>query len=142
MSATTPHTAGHAAADPVSHRRWNKAVWAVQIMLAVFFVTASFAKLSGQHSAVEQFTKIGLGQWLRYLAGVCELSGGLGLLIPRLAGAAATGLVGLMIGATIVNLLAVGPAIAAATTVLAIAFAAIARYRWNEPSSLTSRLTP
>ena len=41
----------------------------------------------------------GIGQWFRYVVGALELAGGVGLLVPRLAGLAALGLVGLMIGA-------------------------------------------
>ncbi len=40
-----------------------------------------------------------------YLVGALELAGAAGLLIPRLAGLAALGLVALMVGATITNLL-------------------------------------
>jgi uncharacterized membrane protein YphA (DoxX/SURF4 family) len=96
--------------------------------------------LAGQTDAVAAFTRIGAGQWLRYLAASCELAGGIGLAIPRLAGAAATGLVGLMIGATIVNLLVLGPAAAVATLLLGVVCTLIARYRWHQPHSLTAAI--
>jgi len=51
------------------------------------------------------FTDIGAGQWLRYLVGALELAGAAGLLIPRLATLAALGLIVLMTGATVTNLL-------------------------------------
>jgi putative oxidoreductase len=99
-------------------RRWNKTIWAIQIVLAAFFIFLGSVKLAGQRDVVEQYAQIGLGQWLRYLTGSSELAGGIGLLIPRLAAAAATGLVGLMIGATVTNLLVIGPGAAVVTAVL------------------------
>ena len=81
------------------------ALWVLQVLLGVFFVVASGApKLVGESTAVAMFTQIGLGQWFRYLVGVLEVAGGIGLLVPRTAGAAALGLVGVMVGATITNL--------------------------------------
>src|SRR4051794_31962104 len=32
---------------------------------------------------IESFEKVGLGQWFRYLTGLLEVAGGVGLLIPR-----------------------------------------------------------
>jgi putative oxidoreductase len=48
---------------------------------------------------------IGVGQWFRYVVGALELAGAVGVLIPRLSGLAALGLVGLMAGATLTNVL-------------------------------------
>lgn len=77
MSVTTT-TSSAAIARPRSRRR-SRAVWAVQILLGLFFVVAAVPKLGGQADAVEMFGRIGLGQWLRYLTGVCEIAGGIGL---------------------------------------------------------------
>ena len=44
---------------------------------------------------------IGIGQWFRYLVGVLEIAGAVGVLIPRLSGLAALGLMCLMAGATV-----------------------------------------
>ena len=78
------------------------ALWVLQILVGLFFVIASGApKLFGEATAVSMFTQIGLGQWFRYLVGILEVAGGIGLLVPRLAGAAALGLLGVMIGAVI-----------------------------------------
>ena len=79
--------------------------WGLQIVLAVQFASGGVLKLIGDAQMVDLFTDIGLGQWLRYLVGVCEVAAAAGLLIPRLAGPAALGLVGLMTGAVITNLL-------------------------------------
>jgi uncharacterized membrane protein YphA (DoxX/SURF4 family) len=78
----------------------RRALWALQILIGLFFVVASAApKLLGEAYAVQMFVDIGAGEWLRYFVGVVELAGGIGLLVARFAGAAALGLVGLMIGA-------------------------------------------
>jgi uncharacterized membrane protein len=76
-----------------------------------------------------------MGQWLRYLTGAFELAGAIGLLIPRLRGLAAVGLVGLMIGATIANV-AVAPATAPFTVLLGGVFAWIAWQRRLETYDL------
>ncbi|MBW0105604.1 DoxX family protein [Pseudonocardia sp. KRD-291] len=94
MSATT------VTARPARSKGATRALWTAQILLGVFFVVASAGpKLFGEATAVEIFTQIGLGQWFRYLVGALELLGGVGLLVRRSAGAAALGLVGLMVGA-------------------------------------------
>lgn len=81
-------------------------LWAAQILLASFFlVAAALPKLTGggSHGAVQEFGLIGAGQWFRYLVGVLELAGAIGLLTPWLAGLAAAGLAADMAGATIIN---------------------------------------
>ncbi|MFP5071534.1 DoxX family protein [Pseudonocardia nantongensis] len=84
--------------SPAAHR----VLWVLQILLGLFFVAASaLPKLFGEATAVEIFTEIGAGQWLRYAIGLLELAGGIGLLLRRFAGPAATGLVLLMIGAAL-----------------------------------------
>jgi putative oxidoreductase len=119
-------------------RRRTALLWSAQILLAVFFVIAAAPKLSGQHSAVHSFAQIGVGQWLRYLVGTAELAGAIGLLIPRLAGLAAAGLAVDMFGATIVNIAVVPSAAVALTIPLCLAFALIARNRWNHSLNLPS----
>lgn len=75
---------------------------ALRILLSLFFIVASAApKLVGEASTVQIFAEIGAGDWLRYVVGVVELACGIGLLARRLAGAAACGLIGLMVGAAI-----------------------------------------
>jgi len=102
-----------------------------QILLAVAFVGIAAPKLLGDPTAVASFETIGFGQWFRYLTGACELAGAIGLLIPRLSGLAALGLVGVMVGATLTNLfLMPGMApVAVVTVLLGVLFAVIARYR-------------
>jgi putative oxidoreductase len=75
----------------------------LRIGLAVVFAAAGLAKLGGEPAMVQMFADIGAGAWLRYLVGALEVAGAVGLLVPRLTGAAALGLTGLMIGATVTN---------------------------------------
>ncbi|WP_232828126.1 DoxX family protein [Kribbella monticola] len=99
------------------------ALWVAQVALAFFFVMAALPKLTGDPAMVEQFGSIGAGQWFRYLIGSLELAGAIGLLIPRLCGLAASGLVALMIGATITNAFVLG--ISPAIPLVFLAFAAV-----------------
>jgi putative oxidoreductase len=79
-------------------------LWAPQILLGAFFLfVAAGPKLAGSHSSVQEFGLIGAGQWFRYLVGIGELAGAIGLLTPGLAGPAAAGLAADMAGATIIN---------------------------------------
>ncbi|MBO2447238.1 DoxX family protein [Actinomadura barringtoniae] len=115
----------------------NRVVWGVQIFLALFFIVASgLPKFVDQKDAVESFVKIGWGQWFQYFTGACEVAGGIGLLVRRLSGAAALGLIGVMIGATIANLTVLVPASAVLTVALGVIFAGIAWYRREETKAL------
>jgi len=76
-------------------------LWAAQILMAVVFVYAALAKLTG--GLEQEFSDIGAGQWLSYFVGTAELAGAIGLLTPWLAGLAAAGLAANMAGATIIN---------------------------------------
>lgn len=135
MTTTANVTAPATSARP-PRRGPHIALWVIQILLAAFFVMAAAPKLGGQHDAVESFAKIGFGQWFRYLTGSCELAGAIGLLIPRLSGVAAIGLVGLMIGATLTNLFALSPATAPLTVLLGVVFAFIAWQRRSQTKAL------
>ncbi|MFC9689390.1 DoxX family protein [Kribbella sp. NPDC056951] len=79
------------------------ALWVLQVLLAASFVMAGLPKLTGDPLMIEMFDAIGAGQWLRYTVAVLEIAGAIGLLIPRLCGAAALGLVGIMAGAVVTN---------------------------------------
>lgn len=120
------------AATPTTSRR--RALWALQILIGLFFVVASAApKLLGEAFAVQIFTEIGAGEWFRYFVGVVELAGGIGLLVPRFAGAAALGLVGLMIGAAYTQVTVFdAPSTTVTPVVLGVLCAGIAWVRSSE----------
>jgi putative oxidoreductase len=77
-------------------------MWTIQALLAAYFVYS--ASLLFGDGLVGKFTEIGFGQWLRYLTGVLELAGAVGLVIPFLSGLAAIGLTGVMAGAVATEL--------------------------------------
>ncbi|HTP23944.1 MAG TPA: DoxX family protein [Solirubrobacteraceae bacterium] len=97
-------TARVTAPEARPRRLTSTMLWAVQILLAAFFLfVAAGPKLAGSHSSVQEFGLIGAGQWFRYFVGTLELAGAIGLLTPSLAGLAAAGLAADMAGATIIN---------------------------------------
>src|SRR5918992_5295386 len=102
-------TSGTPAVPATGRRRAvNIALWALQVFLALQFAMGGLAKVFGDPAMVEMFATIGVGQWFRYAVGALELAGAVGVLIPRLCGLAALGLVGLMAGATLTKVLVVG----------------------------------
>ncbi|GAA4226679.1 hypothetical protein GCM10022254_12400 [Actinomadura meridiana] len=105
----------------------RRVLWAAQILLAAFLLIGSaLPKFAGQSDAVRTFTDIGWGQWLRYVTGTVEAAGAIGLVVPRLAGLAATGLIGLMGGAVLTQLLVLEPVWSLLPAVFAVVFAAVA----------------
>jgi uncharacterized membrane protein YphA (DoxX/SURF4 family) len=75
-------------------------------VLALVFVAAGAAKLSGHPMMVAEFGKIGLGQGFRYLTGATEVTGAALLLWPRSAFFGAIILLGVCTGAFVAQ---VGP---------------------------------
>lgn len=84
-------------------RGFAVALWTVQVLLALFFVVAATPKFIGTRQAVEQVAMLGFGDWFRYLIGLCELAGAVGLVIRPLAGMAAAGLAVVMFFATLAD---------------------------------------
>jgi uncharacterized membrane protein len=72
------------------------------------FAMAGLAKVFGDPPMVEMFATVGIGQWFRYVVGALEIAGAVGVLVPRLSGLAALGLVCLMVGASLTNVLILG----------------------------------
>ncbi|MET8909026.1 DoxX family protein [Micromonospora sp. NPDC004551] len=108
----------------------------LQVFLAVQFASGGVLKLIGDARMIDLFTDIGVGQWLRYLVGVCEVAGAVGLLVPRLAALAALGLTGLMAGAVVTNLLiGASPAMPAAFLLLAGIVVYSRRARLRRPAA-------
>ncbi|MEV4008718.1 DoxX family protein [Actinomadura sp. NPDC049753] len=124
VTATRSTTASSSAGD---RRTLRKVLWGAQILLAAFlFFASALPKFAGQADAVRTFEEIGWGQWLRYLTGTAEAAGAIGLVVPRLAGLAAAGLIGLMGGAALTQLLVLEPAWALLPVGFAVVFAAVA----------------
>lgn len=119
-------------------RARNLTLWLFQALLAFQFVVGGFLKLSGDAAMVDMFATIGVGQWFRYAVGLLEIAGAVGLLIPRLSGLAALGLVGLMVGAAATNVLILGTSPWLPIGFLIVS-ALLAWGRWPRTKSLLGR---
>lgn len=137
---TTKPTAAGAGAGPRG-RVTRIALRTLQVLFAVFFGVASgVPKLIAHPTAVESFDKLGWGAPGMYTIGALELLGGIALLIPLLSSLAATAFVGLMIGAFIVTVTALGGENAATPLVLIPFLAWIAWARRDRTVELIARL--
>jgi len=107
----------------------NAILWAMQILVALAILAAAGAKLAGSPKMVEEFQKIGLGQWFRHVTAVLEVAVALALVFPRTAfyGAALLALV--MSGAVVAHLAVLGVATAMPAVVLLILAGTIACFR-------------
>jgi putative oxidoreductase len=99
----------------------NIAGWILAVVLALVFTLAGGTKLIGVPGMVTEFAQIGIGQWFRYITGLVEVSGAIGLLIPRFRFWAALQIAAVMVGATGVNLWVLHvPALARLTVILLV----------------------
>jgi putative oxidoreductase len=57
--------------------------WVPRVVMGMFFVSTGSQKLTG--GWIDTFETIGFGDWLRYVTGALQITGGLLLLIPRMA---------------------------------------------------------
>ena len=73
--------------------------WIAIILLALPIGAAGIGKLMGVDMLQQSFKLMGLPGWFGYFIGLCELSGAIGLLIPRLSAPAAAGILMVMLGA-------------------------------------------
>jgi hypothetical protein len=96
----------------------TRVLWTIQVLLALLFLFAGGAKLVLPMAEMTKQTPMLSGAFLRFI-GVCEVLGGLGLVLPGLlrirpglTPLAAAGLVIIMIGATVVTLMIGGGATA------------------------------
>ena len=79
-------------------------LWCVQALLAFVFLNASVAKLTGSTEMVALFVAVGVGQWLRYVTGILEITGAILLLVPKTARVGSTLLAVVMLGALTAHL--------------------------------------
>lgn len=110
------------------HKALNVTLWIVQTSVAVFLIWAGSLKLSGNPMMVQTFDAVGMGQWFRYLTGLSEVVGSIGLLIPGISGYAALGLAAVMTGAVVTHIVILGGSFLVALILLA-ALLAIAWFR-------------
>jgi uncharacterized membrane protein YphA (DoxX/SURF4 family) len=74
------------------------------VLLAFLFAPIGSMKLPGVSAAVKEFEMIGFGQWFRYVTGILEVTGAIGLLIPKYRFWAALLIATIMLGATMINI--------------------------------------
>ena len=139
MSDTRATRETAAPSSPRRGRAMNIVLWVLQVLLALMFVMAGLSKVFGDSTMVEMFATIGIGQWFRYVVGALEIGGAIGVLISRLSGLAALGLVCLMVSATLTNVLVLG-ASPLLPIVLLIVSALVAWGRWTRTRALLDTL--
>jgi putative oxidoreductase len=83
----------------------NILAWVLAVFMAIIFTLAGGVKLIGARAMVQEFAQIGIGQWFRYCTGILEVSGAIGLLLPKYRFWAALQIAAVMAGATTVNIL-------------------------------------
>ncbi|MFF4342573.1 DoxX family protein [Kitasatospora sp. NPDC001540] len=143
-TAATATTAAASAASAASAAAPGKAlrrtVRTLRILMALFFALASaLPKLLALPSATTVFDAIGAGDWFMYLTGLVELSGAIGLLLPRLAGPAATALIAFLGCAFAVQLTAMHGENAGTPFLFMVPLAVIA---WNRRAETAALLRP
>ena len=75
------------------------ALWVLRVFVGLAFLAAGGSKLAGAPAMVAMFAKIGFGQWFRILTGLLEVTGAIGLFVPRFTVYAASMLALAMVGA-------------------------------------------
>lgn len=112
--------------------------WVLRILLALVFLGAGAAKLAGVEMMVQAFEQIGLGQGFRYITGVVEIGGAIGLMLPWLVGPAALWLAATMVGAVLAHLIALHTTPAPAVVLLMLTLL-LAWLRRDSVRTLVSR---
>ena len=82
----------------------NIALWVLQALLALAFVGAASGKLLGKPEMVALFEAVGIGQWFRYVTGICELTGAVLIVVPKTRSIGAGLLAAVMLGAITAHL--------------------------------------
>jgi hypothetical protein len=119
----------------------NRALWALQVLLAALFLFAGAAKLA--MPAAELARQTGVPALLMQFVSLAELAGGLGLLLPglvrfhrELTPLAAAGLVVVMVGAVVLSALRVSLGAAALPLVVGLLLVTVVRGRRGWVASL------
>jgi uncharacterized membrane protein YphA (DoxX/SURF4 family) len=129
----------------------NIVLWIIQVLLALLFLFSGGMKLAIPPDVLRSMgspNQVVLpGLFIQFI-GVCEVLGALGLILPgllrirpRLTPLAATGLVIIMIGATVLTIIGdgIGLAVIPFVTGLLVAFVAYGRLRLAPPKARAGR---
>ncbi|MET7861302.1 DoxX family protein [Streptomyces sp. NPDC005318] len=134
---TTPtHTTDTATPTAAVRSRGAVALTVARVALALFFAFSAFAKLIAHESAIETFDRMGWSHGAMYLIGALEMAGAVALLVPLLSGVAAMAFVGLLAGASIVQLTLLDPVNAIMPALLIVLVVLIARDRRDRTAQL------
>jgi putative oxidoreductase len=115
----------------------------VELTLAAVFLLVGGAKLLGNSDMVALFRDIGVGQWFRYVTGVLEVLGAALMVVPLTSGASAVILGGVMVAATLIELLVLHrPPVAAAACLSGHVFVAWARLSRVRPRVRSGSSSP
>lgn len=133
MALSMTFRATPAARPATSGGRLNRALWTAQAVLGVLFLATGLMKLAMPMDMLLAQMQLPLpGLFLRFL-GLCEFSGALGLILPGLlrirtglTPLAASGLVIIMTGATVLTLLIGGGATALMPLIVGLLAAGVA----------------
>jgi uncharacterized membrane protein YphA (DoxX/SURF4 family) len=116
----------------------TKALWTVQVLLALLFLFAGGSKFVLSTEEMMKDAAVPLSGTFLHFIGVCEVLGGLGLILPGLlrikpglTPLAAAGLVIIMIGATVITLLGGDRATALIPLVVGLLAMFVAYGRWR-----------
>lgn len=135
----TAATATHSTA-PSRTRAVTAGLWTLQVVLALAYIAGSgLPKIVGEAYAVQIFEDLGGGTPMRLVVGLLEIAGGIGLLVPRLAGLAATCLIALMVGATVAQLFFLFEGYWFTPVIFGVLLAVVAWVRRAETAALVSR---
>jgi uncharacterized membrane protein YphA (DoxX/SURF4 family) len=80
------------------------ATWTLRILLAAFFLSTGYKKLTGDPAMTLLFEQMGSGIWLQYLIGGFEIGAGVFVLVPMTGVLGGLLITGAMVCAAIVSL--------------------------------------
>jgi uncharacterized membrane protein len=115
-------------------------LFSLRVAMVGVFVGGGIMKLAGAEAMIRLFADVGVGQWLRYAVGAVEVVGGTLLLVPSWSALAALGLIVLMIGAAMAELLIIRRAPIAAVA-CAVALMIVAIGALDQPHALPRPLS-
>ena len=117
--------------------RKTRVLWIIQIVLALLFLFAGGVKLVLPADALTKGTPMLSAGFLRFV-GVCEVLGAIGLILPGLlhirpglTPLAAAGLIGIMIGATVITVMTTGAAMALMPFAVGLLLVFVVYGRWR-----------
>ena len=119
----------------------RRLLFGLQILLAAAFLNFGIGLVTGSGDTEQTFDDISAGQWLRVVCGLLYLSAAIGLLIRWLAGPAALGLVGMMLGAAVVEIAVIDGGSPVAPLVLMAMLSVVVWFRRDTITALPDRLS-